>query len=48
MPIRSQGVQRAADHIYLQTGSSRVLKMVGRLFGYRDDVSSLIGTDEVV
>ncbi|MCB0711213.1 MAG: NAD(P)/FAD-dependent oxidoreductase [Ignavibacteriae bacterium] len=47
-PSWSQGVRRAADQIYVQTGSAGALKMLGKVFGYRGEVSKIIGTDEVV
>ncbi len=47
-PTMAQGVRRAADQIYVQTGSTAPLKFLGSLFGYRGEVSDLIGGDEVV
>lgn len=47
-PTFAQGVRRAADQIYVQTGSTAPLKFLGSLFGYRGEVSDLIGGDEVV
>ena len=47
-PSWSQGVRRTADHIYLQNGSKGAVRGIARLFGYRGNVSSLIGSDEVI
>ena len=47
-PTFAQGVRRAADQIYVQTGSTAPLKFLGSLFGYRGEVSEKIGGDEVL
>ncbi len=47
-PSWSQGIRRAADQIYIQTGSPGALKLIGRMFGYRGEVSRVIGTEKTV
>ena len=47
-PTYAQGIRRAADQIYVQTGSPTPLKFLGSLFGYRGEVSEKIGGEDVV
>ena len=47
-PTWSLGVRRAADQWYVQQGSPGLLKIIGSVFHFRGEVSSDIGTDNVV
>lgn len=47
-PTWSLGVRRAADQWYVQQGSPGLLKLLGSVFHFRGEVSTDIGTDNVV
>lgn len=47
-PTWSLGVRRAADQWYVQQGSPGLLKIIGSVFHFRGEVSSDIGTDNVI
>ena len=47
-PTWSLGVRRAADQWYVQQGSPALLKILGSVFQFRGEVSTDIGTDNVI
>lgn len=47
-PSWSLGLRRAADQWYVQQSSPTLLKIVGAVFGFRGEISEVIGSDDIV